>query len=221
LMQASNHRRWKSWLRRGSTPRRFGTGPSVWGVISLITALHGPARRRLLPRHRAAQHPPCPRRPDLRRAQGPTQPADTRPAHAAGRRTSRAQGRATWRADAASSRRHDEDVVFAHANGRAIDKKTDYDDWTALLQKAGVRHVRCTTADTPPPRSRSRRTCIRASSWSWTATADAHHEGHLQPCHAGPGPRGGRPDGHPAAEESPAEKGGAEGTRTPDPHTAS
>jgi integrase len=103
------------------------------------TALHG---RRLLPRHRAAQHPPCRGgliydEPKARRSQ-----RTLALPHAAGRRTSRAQGRAIWRADAASSGRHDEDLVFAHANGRAIDKKTDYDDWTALLQKAGVRHVR-------------------------------------------------------------------------------
>src|SRR3954469_12495998 len=37
---------------------------------------------------------------------------------------------------------NDEDLVFAQANGRPIDKKADYDAWTALLDKAGVRHVR-------------------------------------------------------------------------------
>ena len=37
---------------------------------------------------------------------------------------------------------HDDDLVFAQPNGRPIDKKTDYDDWCALLQRAGVRHVR-------------------------------------------------------------------------------
>jgi integrase len=42
----------------------------------------------------------------------------------------------------AGSEWHDEDLVFAQPNGRPIDKKTDYDDWTRLLQKAGVRHVR-------------------------------------------------------------------------------
>ena len=42
----------------------------------------------------------------------------------------------------AGSEWHDEDLVFAQANGRPIDKKTDYDDWTRLLQQAGVRHVR-------------------------------------------------------------------------------
>ena len=35
-----------------------------------------------------------------------------------------------------------EDLVFAQPNGRPIDKKSDYDDWTRLLQTAGVRHVR-------------------------------------------------------------------------------
>src|SRR3954451_22662304 len=42
----------------------------------------------------------------------------------------------------AASEWHDEALLFAQPNGRPIDKKTDYDDWTRLLQKAGVRHVR-------------------------------------------------------------------------------
>jgi len=40
------------------------------------------------------------------------------------------------------------DLVCPQANGRPIDKKADYDDWTRLLQQAGVRHVRLTTAGT-------------------------------------------------------------------------
>src|SRR5215217_7138731 len=75
---------------------------------------------------------------------------------------------------------------------------------------------------------------------------DADDHGHAQPRHAGPGPRRRRPDGQrtvgtagtlmaPVATtlapettkaalrigERPSHKGGAEGTRTPDPHTAS
>lgn len=42
----------------------------------------------------------------------------------------------------AGSEWHDEERVFARPNGRPIDKKTDHDDWTRLLQSAGVRHVR-------------------------------------------------------------------------------
>ena len=42
----------------------------------------------------------------------------------------------------AGSEWHDEDLVFAQPDGRPIDKKTDHDDWTRLLQRAGVRHVR-------------------------------------------------------------------------------
>ena len=42
----------------------------------------------------------------------------------------------------AGSEWHDADLVFAQANGRPIDKKTDHDDCTRLLQQAGVRHVR-------------------------------------------------------------------------------
>ena len=34
------------------------------------------------------------------------------------------------------------DAVFAQPKSRPIDKKTDYDDWTRLLQRAGVRHAR-------------------------------------------------------------------------------
>jgi integrase len=42
----------------------------------------------------------------------------------------------------AGSEWQDEDLVFAQVNGRPIDKKADYDDWTRPLQAAGVRHVR-------------------------------------------------------------------------------
>jgi integrase len=42
----------------------------------------------------------------------------------------------------AGSEWHDEDLVFAQSNGRPIDKKADYDDWSRLLKSAGVRHVR-------------------------------------------------------------------------------
>ncbi|WP_299954386.1 hypothetical protein [uncultured Modestobacter sp.] len=42
----------------------------------------------------------------------------------------------------AGSEWHDEGLLFAQPNGRPIDKKADYDDWTRLLQIAGVRHVR-------------------------------------------------------------------------------
>jgi integrase len=42
----------------------------------------------------------------------------------------------------AGSEWHDEDLVFAQANGRPIDKKSDHHDRTRLLQAAGVRHVR-------------------------------------------------------------------------------
>lgn len=42
----------------------------------------------------------------------------------------------------AGSEWNDEDLVFAQPNGRPIDKKADYDAWTALLDRSGVRHVR-------------------------------------------------------------------------------
>lgn len=37
---------------------------------------------------------------------------------------------------------HDHDLVFAQADGRPIDRHSDYDAWTRLLQSAGVAHVR-------------------------------------------------------------------------------
>lgn len=42
----------------------------------------------------------------------------------------------------AGSEWHEDDLVLAQANGRPIDKQSDYDDWRALLRRAGVRHVR-------------------------------------------------------------------------------
>lgn len=42
----------------------------------------------------------------------------------------------------AGSEWRDEGLVFAQLNGRPIDKKTDHDDRTRLLQAAGGRHVR-------------------------------------------------------------------------------
>jgi integrase len=42
----------------------------------------------------------------------------------------------------ADSEWQDEDLVIAQPNGRPIDKKSDYENWTALLRKAGVRHMR-------------------------------------------------------------------------------
>jgi hypothetical protein len=42
----------------------------------------------------------------------------------------------------AGSQWQDDDLLFAQANGRLIDKKSDYDEGTRLLQLAGVRHVR-------------------------------------------------------------------------------
>jgi hypothetical protein len=50
----------------------------------------------------------------------------------------------------AGSEWRDENVVFAQPNGRPIDKKTNYDDWTRLLQSAGSVTSACTTAGTPP-----------------------------------------------------------------------
>jgi integrase len=138
----------------------------------------------------------------------------------------------------------DENLVFAQPNGRPIDKKTDYDDWTRLLQAAGVRHVRLhdgrhtaatlllsenvhprvvmellghsqmrTTMDiyshVMPALAREAAdrldTLLLTRKGRQTATTTATRN------EIGPGP----------SDESPGPKGGAEGTRTPDPHTAS
>lgn len=43
---------------------------------------------------------------------------------------------------AAGSLWEDHDLVFAQANGRPIERKSDWQAWKALLQEAGVRNVR-------------------------------------------------------------------------------
>ncbi len=99
---------------------------------------------------------------------------------------------------------HDEDLVFTQPNGRPIDKKADYDAWSDLLRTASVRHVRLhdgrhTAATLLAVRGRS------PARGDGTAgpLADAHHDGYLQPRHAGAGPRGSRADGrHPAQRVS-------------------
>ncbi|MGY1760887.1 tyrosine-type recombinase/integrase [Geodermatophilus sp. SYSU D00779] len=138
---------------------------------------------------------------------------------------------------------HDEDLVFAQPNGRPIDKKSDYDEWSRLLQSAGVRHVRLhdgrhtaatlllsenvhprvvmellghsqmrTTMDiyshVMPALAREAAdrmsTLLLPGEGGQTATTTATRD------NSGRSPEGERP-GH---------RGGAEGTRTPDPHTA-
>src|SRR5688572_27896842 len=144
----------------------------------------------------------------------------------------------------AGSEWHDEDLVFAQPNGRPIDKKTDYDDWTRLLQQAGVRHVRLhdgrhTAATLLLSENVHPRVVMELLGHSQMRTTMDIYS-HVMPALAreaadrmgallltGKGRRtattiattetvdSGRD------EESPAHKGGAEGTRTPDPHTAS
>jgi integrase len=100
----------------------------------------------------------------------------------------------------AGSEWQDEDLVFTQANGRPIDKKTDYDDWTRLLQKAGVRHVRLHDGrHTAATLLLSERAPARGHGAA-RPQPDAHDDGYLQPRHARPRPRGGRPDGCPASD---------------------
>ena len=144
----------------------------------------------------------------------------------------------------AGSEWHDEDLVFAQPNGRPIDKKTDYDDWTRLLQKAGVRHVRLhdgrhtaatlLLSENVHPRvvmellghSQMRTTMdIYSHVMPALAREAADRMGALLLTSKGiqTATRTATTELVESAqdEESPAQMGGAEGTRTPDPHTAS
>src|SRR3954469_9085053 len=140
----------------------------------------------------------------------------------------------------AGSEWHDEDLVFAQPNGRPIDKKTDYDDWTRLLQKAGVRHVRLhdgrhTAATLLLSENVHPRVVMELLGHSQMRTTMDIYS-HVMPALAreaadrmgtlllpsGAGPTATTDDpGRPPGGERPGHRGGAEGTRTPDPHTAS
>src|SRR5919112_1792949 len=144
----------------------------------------------------------------------------------------------------AGSEWHDEDLVFAQANGRPIDKKTDYDDWTRLLQTAGVRHVRLhdgrhTAATLLLSENVHARVVMELLGHSQMRTTMDIYS-HVMPALAReaadrmstlllPG-KGGQTatttatrddSGRSPEGERPGHTGGAEGTRTPDPHTAS
>src|SRR6195952_1603174 len=143
----------------------------------------------------------------------------------------------------AGSEWNDEDLVFAPANGRPIDKKTDYDDWTALLLKAGVRHVRLhdgrhTAATLLLSENVHPRVVMELLGHSQMRTTMDIYS-HVMPALAReaadrmsalllPGAVGPtatttatrNESGRPPDGERPDQRGGAEGTRTPDPHTA-
>ncbi|SNS32575.1 Site-specific recombinase XerD [Geodermatophilus pulveris] len=144
----------------------------------------------------------------------------------------------------AGSEWHDEDLVFAQPNGRPIDKKTDYDDWTRLLHKAGVRHVRLhdgrhTAATLLLSENVHPRVVMELLGHSQMRTTMDIYS-HVMPALAReaadrmsalllPG-KGGQTatttatrddSGRSPEGERPGHRGGAEGTRTPDPHTAS
>src|SRR5215213_10288978 len=144
----------------------------------------------------------------------------------------------------AGSEWHDEDLLFAQPNGRPIDKKSDYDDWTRLLQVAGVRHVRLhdgrhtaatlLLSENVHPRvvmellgHSQMRTTMDIYSHVMPALAREAADRMSAPLLPGKGGQtatttatrddsGRSPEG-----ERPGHRGGAEGTRTPDPHTAS
>jgi integrase len=139
----------------------------------------------------------------------------------------------------AGSEWQDEDLVFAQVNGRPIDKKTDYDDWTRLLQAAGVRHVRLHDG-----RHTAATLLLSENVHPWVVMELLGHSqmrttmdiySHVMPALAReaadrtstllPPGKGGQTatrddSGHSPEGERPGHRGGAEGTRTPDPHTA-
>jgi len=139
---------------------------------------------------------------------------------------------------------HDEDLVFAQPNGRPIAKRADYDDWCDLLKRAGVRHVRLHdgrhTAATlllgegVHPRvvmdllgHSQMRTTMDIYSHVMPALAREAADrmstvllGNV-PMTAHPIAHNALPSGGPESVICTENAGGAEGTRTPDPHTAS
>src|SRR3954471_14109554 len=139
---------------------------------------------------------------------------------------------------------HGEDLLFTQPNGRPIDKKSDYDDWTRLLQAAGVRHVRLhdgrhTAATLLLSENVHPRVVMELLGHSQMRTTMDIYS-HVMPALAReaadrmgalllPG-KGRQPAtttatrddaGRSPEGERPGHRGGAEGTRTPDPHTAS
>ena len=125
-----------------------------------------------------------------------------------------------------------------------MDKKADYDDWTRLLQQAGVRHVRLhdgrhTAATLLLSESVHPRVVMELLGHSQMRTTMDIYS-HVMPALAREAAdrmgvlllssKGIQTATRTATteivdsgrdEESPAQMGGAEGTRTPDPHTAS
>jgi integrase len=126
--------------QRGRVHRNVAmlVGPPAQRRSEAATALDLDESRAVLPRTDAG-----PRRG--RRCSGRSCAARSqqRPSAAARGRIAHAQGGPDGRADAGRiGLANDDDLVFAQANGRPIDKKSDYDDWCRLLERAGVRHVR-------------------------------------------------------------------------------
>jgi integrase len=139
---------------------------------------------------------------------------------------------------------HDEDLVFARPNGRPIGKRADYDDWCGLLRRAGVRHVRLhdgrhTAATLLLGEGVHPRVVMELLGHSQMRTTMDIYT-HVMPALAreaadrmstvllGNVPITAHPIAHNAVPSGGSESvictentGGAEGTRTPDPHTAS
>ncbi len=144
---------------------------------------------------------------------------------------------------AGSEWQNEDDLVFAQANDRPIDKKSDYDDWCRLLERAGVRHVRLHdgrhTAATlllsegVHPRvvmellgHSQMRTTMDIYSHVMPAlareAADRMGAVLLSPLTTNDNQTGNQDFlGLGPSASSPLEMGGAEGTQTPGPHTAS
>jgi len=90
----------------------------------------------------------------------------------------------------------DHQLVFAQTNGRPIDKKVDYHNWTQLLASAGVRHIRLHDGrHTQRPSCLVRRVASAGRHGASRPLPDAHDNRHLLPRHARTRPRSGRQDG--------------------------
>jgi integrase len=138
----------------------------------------------------------------------------------------------------------DHDLVFAQPNGRPIERKSDWRAWKTLLREAGVREIRLhdgrhTAATLLLAEGVHPRVVMEVLGHAQMRTTTDTYS-HVMPALAREAadrmgalllPGKGQLTATTIAtteavdsgrdEESPAHKGGAEGTRTPDPHTAS
>jgi hypothetical protein len=184
---------------RSLTSPRTGAGPhpgllrALCGTGSTATAPGRSTRRST--RSRSATSAP-----ELK--PGPTTSANAPRARPAAKRCAASDG------GSPTSSTGPPEPAFAQANGRPIERESDWHSWRG--PPARRRRVRSSTTRRATHRRNPGAPRERPPAGGHEAARpqpDAHDHGHLQPRHACPGPRSGRP-------------GVAQGTRTPDPHTA-